>query len=103
MSQNNCPWVTLFQLHQTSLGKHFMDDATALPEPQFPACFFYQIAPQMLVRREKDGPLGRDLADDFFRVARCANDIAQRFDLGAAIDVTDHKMIGVALAKLPEQ
>src|SRR6266550_552682 len=100
MSQNNCPWVTLFQLHQTSFGKHLVDDATTLPEPQFPACFFHQIAPQMLVRREKDGLLGRDLADDFLRIARCADDVAQRFDPSAAIDVADHEVIGMTLAKL---
>src|ERR1019366_3686170 len=57
----------------------------------------------MLVGREQDGPLERNLADDFLRVARGADDVAQRFYLGAAINVADRKMIGITLAKLPEQ
>src|ERR1700730_12495655 len=103
MSQNHSQRVALLQLHQTSLGKHLVDHAAALPEPHFPACFYHQIASKILVRREKDWLLGWNLADNFLRIARCADDVAQRFDLRAAIDVADHKMIGIALAKPPER
>jgi hypothetical protein len=45
----------------------------------------------------------RNLADNFLGVARSADDVAQRFNLGAAVNVRDRQMIGIALAKRLEQ
>jgi hypothetical protein len=56
----------------------------------------------MLVRCEHDGLLGGNLPDDFLRVAGRADDVAERLDLSAAIDISDRHMIGVEPAKRPE-
>src|SRR5882757_1753500 len=102
MRQHHRLRVALLQLHQASLGKHFVNDAATLPEPQFAACLLHQVAAQVLVWPENDGLLERNLADNFLRIARSADDIAQGFYFGAAIDVTDDNMVGTALTKLLE-
>ena len=69
MRQNQSPRVPFLQLHQALLGKHFVNDAAARPKRQFAARFLHQEAPEVLVRREQNGLLGRNLADNFLGVA----------------------------------
>jgi hypothetical protein len=52
--------MSLLQLHQAFLGKHFVDDAATRPERQFAASFLHQIASKVLVRREQDGLLNAE-------------------------------------------
>ena len=94
--------VVLLQLDQPALGKLFVDHAAPRPKPHFASRIPDEEAAQMLIGREQDGLLGRNLPDDFLRVAGGADDIAERLDLGAAVDIGDRHMIGVALAKRPE-
>ena len=74
----------------------------ALPQRHGPASLFHHPRSQILVRDEKQVPVFRRSIDDFDGVATGANHVAERLDLGAAIDVGDGVKIRVGFLKFAQ-
>ena len=56
----------------------------------------------MPIGREQDGLIFRKLPDNRFRVRRRNDHVRERLHLGRTVDVRDGDVIGVAIAKMPE-
>ena len=94
-----CAGVFRPEPEQFSFAERLMDDTTSLPEKHLPSGFLHKVFPQIPVWGEENRPIFGDLTDDLFGIARCANDIAQRLNLGGAVDIRDGDMVRVHFAE----
>lgn len=68
-----------------------------LPKIHFSAGLLHDPTAEVLIGNEEDVAVGRSGLHDGFRIAAGANDIAQGFDVGAAVDVGDDVVIFVGV------
>jgi hypothetical protein len=80
-----------------------MHHAGSIPEQHIAAGFLVEPTSEVFIRRKDDRLVRRHTVDYFFSVAAGADDIAQRFDLGSAVDVGDHDMVRMFVAESLEK
>ena len=79
-----------------------MNDAASWPEGQLATALLLNPAPQVLIRGEQNGLIGRQLVHQINRIAAGADQIALRLHCCRAVDVAHHKVVGVFCTKAGE-
>src|ERR1700747_315858 len=93
MSDNRRVGVHLSNLLDAVLSELNMDITCTFPKIHFSPCLLHHPGTQVLVWNKKNVSIRRRVFYHFDRVAASTNDIGQRFDAGATIDIGDDVVI----------
>ena len=94
--------MTHFELLQLPLGELLVHDAEPRPLHQLPAGLLLHPGAEVAIGREDDLRMARETVDDLLRIARGADDVAERLHAGGAVDVADDLVVRIALQPLRE-
>ena len=92
----------LANFHDGIMGEFDVSVTVSLPESHRAIRLFRDPSPQIFVWHKEQIPILWRGFYDFFGVATRANDIAQGFDFGTAIDVGDRIKVRISLLKCSE-
>ncbi len=85
--------VLLLDFVDGAAGELDVDEAGAVPEVHFASGLFHDPCAEVGIRDEENGAVCGGFFDDFDGIAGCADDVAEGFDSGGAVDVGDDVVV----------
>jgi hypothetical protein len=103
MCNQLCIGISNFQFRDLFLAEYLVHHAGPIPKQHIPSRDFVDVSAKIFIGSKDDWLVFGKTFNDVFRIAACADHIAQRLYPRAAVDLAHYHVIGMLLFELFKQ